>query len=356
MKDATNHDLAEREQIMVQNKYVTAAMTKNGPAFYKGQEIHPSVIDEGSDLLAEAMQDKDNLVNRHGIKVIPVRQSVDGAMPHFRISDENYQAKAQAFGETLHNRFRDTTHDMLEHSGSDAFRSIVSFDGAHNFRYGSAACEKEVDGYRPDVAVFHASDEVKGIVALEVVHSSPPSKEKVQAYMELGHVVLRLNIKTIAEAWLKSGAEVSDDDIKQFILQERYKVPRSVNRALLRQVNFVWLDLIERERERVRQIEIEARDRQAQLRAKREAQEDARAKIERDKQRAELRWRHQQHEAELAEKKRKAQAKIAAEHKARKERCLPCEHRYPCAYFLSSACGPNYTRSVASNYVSDARK
>ena len=207
MKDATNHDLAEREQIMVQNKYVTAAMTKNGPAFYKGQEIHPSVIDEGNDLLAEAMQDKDNLVNRHGIKVIPVRQSVDGAMPHFRISDENYQAKAQAFGETLHNRFRDATHDMLEHGGSDAFHNIVSFDGAHNFRYGNAVCEKEVDGYRPDVTVFHASDEVKGIVALEVVHSSPPSKEKVQAYMELGHVVLRLNISTITEAWLKSGAK-----------------------------------------------------------------------------------------------------------------------------------------------------
>jgi len=345
---------------MVQNKYVTAAMTKNGPAFYKGQEIHPSVIDEGNDLLAEAMQDKDNLVNRHGIKVIPVRQSVDGAMPHFRISDENYQAKAQAFGETLHNRFRDATHDMLEHGGSDTFHSIVSFDGAHNFRYGSAVCEKEVDGYRPDVTVFHASDEVKGIVALEVVHSSPPSKEKVQAYMELGHVVLRLNISTIAEAWLKSGVDVSDDDIKQFILQERYKVPRSVNRALLRQVNFVWLDLIEREAEERRQAEQKAikelleyvnrKDKEL------EAKKEARLKIERDKQRAKLRWRHQQHEAELAEKKRKAQTKIAAEHKAREERCLPCEHRYPCAYFLSSACGPNYTRSVASNYVSDARK
>lgn len=341
---------------MVKNKYVTAAMTKNGPAFYMGQEIHPSVIDEGSDLLTEAMRDKDNLVNRHGIKVIPVRQSVDGAMPHFRISDEKYQDKAHQFSETLHNRFRDVTHAMLENGGSDAFYNIVSFDGAHNFRYGSAACEKEVDGYRPDIAVFHASDEVEGIVALEVVHSSPPSKEKVQAYMELGHVVLRLNISIIAEAWLKSGSEVSDKDITQFILQERYKVPRSINKALLRQVNFVWLDLIERENARRRQVEIEARERQAQLRAKREAQEDAQAKIERDKQRAELRRKHEQHEAELAQKKRQAKAKIAAQHKAREERCLPCEHRYPCAYFLSSACGPNYTRSVASNHVSDARK
>ena len=63
-------------------------------------------------------------------------------------------------------------------------------------------------------------------------------------------------------------------------------MPRSINRALLRQVNFVWLDLIERENARRSQIEIEARDRQAQLRAKREAQEDAQAKIERDKNNA----------------------------------------------------------------------
>lgn len=345
---------------MAQNKYVTAAMTKNGPAFYKGQEIHPSVINEGSELLSLAMKDKQNLVNRHGVKVIPVKQSVDGAMPHFRVSDENYQAKAQAFGETLHNRFRDVTYEMLKEDGAQAFHNIVSFDGAHNFTYGDCACERMIDEYRPDVTVFHANEAVSGIIALEVIHSNPPSKEKVEAYMQLGHVVLRISIARIAEEWLKAGHDIADADIRQFILQERYKLPRSVNKRLLREVNFVWVDLNEsmkrRQRQAAENAAREARERQAQLRAKREAQEDARAKIERDKQRAELRWQHQQHEAELAEKKRKAQAKIAAEHKAREERCLPCEHRYPCAYFLSSACGPNYTRSVASNYVSDIRK
>ena len=141
---------------MTMIKHVSASMTKNGPAFYKGQEIHPSVIDEGSDLLSQAMQDKDNLINAHGVKVIPVKKSVDGALPHFRIHDERYQEKLGVFGETIHNRFRDVTFQMLQDDGGKSLHRITAFDGMDRFQYGNCKCESEVDGYRPDVAVSTA--------------------------------------------------------------------------------------------------------------------------------------------------------------------------------------------------------
>lgn len=275
---------------MTMIKHVSASMTKNGPAFYKGQEIHPSVIDEGSDLLSQAMQDKDNLINAHGVKVIPVKKSVDGALPHFRIHDERYQEKLGAFGETIHNRFRDVTFQMLQDDGGKSLHRITAFDGMDRFQYGNCKCESEVDGYRPDVAVFHQDASVKGILALEVIHHSPPSKEKVLSYLDKGHIILRLNIADIVQTWMKHGYVASDQDIANYILQTRYKYPRNINRKYLNDVQLIWIDLLERERQRIKlETEDEAIDRVVKDiwmencdRWERQAKERNDAKTERD--------------------------------------------------------------------------
>jgi len=366
-------------------KHVSASMTKNGPAFYKGQEIHPSVIDDGSDLLSQAMQDKDNLINAHGVKVIPVKKSVDGALPHFRIHDERYQEKLGVFGETIHNRFRDVTFQMLKHDGGKSLHRITAFDGMDRFQYGDCKCESEVDGYRPDVAVFHQDASIKGILALEVIHHSPPSKEKVLSYLDKGHIILRLNIADIVQTWMKQGYVASDQDIANYILQTRYKYPRNINRKYLNDVQLVWIDLLERERQKKLQDEddrfmkewldkakqkykaakekadhnyelmlqsIERHRQRAEADQKHEKDEavniitpEKQDKI--DKQRAELKQRHIEHEAELREQVRQAKAKIEAQRKANEERCKPCEHRLPCPFYLSNSCGPKYQRSVA---------
>lgn len=329
-------------------KHVSASMTKNGPAFYKGQEIHPSVIDEGSDLLSQAMQDKDNLINAHGVKVIPVKKSVDGALPHFRIHDERYQEKLGAFGETIHNRFRDITFQMLQDDGGKSLHRITAFDGMDRFQYGNCKCESEVDGYRPDVAVFHQDASVKGILALEVIHHSPPSKEKVLSYLEKGHIILRLNIADIVQTWMKHGYVASDQDIANYILQTRYKYPRNINRKYLNDVQLIWIDLLERERQEARE--------KGEFKHIAKVAKRVRPKV--NIWALQKEYERQQQEtisettARIKEEQRQEQPnEIEAQWKANEERCKPCEHRLPCPFYLSNSCGPKYQRSVAHDFA-----
>lgn len=307
-------------------RHVTAERdTKQGVVYYKGEPIHPKVIDEVNEknpdevkmreLLDQALEDRDNLVNVHDFKVVPVRRSEKGALPHFRVNDPNYQEKLFALGVTLHDRFRDLMYDKLQTEGSDWFRSSVSFDGMDKFQYGSCDKETMLEGYRPDITVSHRDGSVKGKIALEVINSSPPSEGKKEALAEANHIILRLNIKAYAESCALDGFNPTDSEIEQFILERRFRLPRTADRSRLQSVVLVWVDLLA-------------------------AQEKVRAYM----QRQDRLW----YEDYTREKRQRIMREEAIMHK-----CGSCEFKYPCPYAYSPKCGPGYTYLNASDRASD---
>lgn len=316
----------EHHEIIGLTRYVEAEKdTKQGVVYYKGEPIHPKVIDEVDEakpdevkmreLLDQALEDRDNLVNIHDFKVVPVRRSEKGALPHFRVNDGNYQEKLFALGVTLHDRFRDLMYNKLQTEGSDWFRSSVSFDGMDKFQYGSCDKETMLEGYRPDITVSHLDASVKGKIALEVINSSPPSEGKKEALSEANHIILRLNIKAYAESCAQDGFDPTDRDLKQFILDRRFRLPRTADRSRLQSVVLVWVDLIA-------------------------AQEKVRAYMKRQ----DLLW----HEDYTREKRQQIMREEAIMHK-----CGSCEFKYPCPYAYSPKCGPGYTFLNASDNASD---
>jgi len=233
---------------------VTAEHTKNGVVYYKGEPIHPAVIEKVDEndpyqvkmreLLDQALEDRDNLVNIHSFKVVPVKRGEKGALPHFRVNDPNYQDKLFALGVTLHDRFRDLMYDKLQNEGSDWFFKSVYFDDMDQFQYGSCSKETMLEGYRPDITVSHRDASVKGKIALEVINTSPPSEGKNDALTEAGHIILRLNIKAYAESCALYGFNPTDNDLEQLILKKRFRLPRTADRSMLQSVVLIWTDLL----------------------------------------------------------------------------------------------------------------
>lgn len=239
----------------MRERYVDAERdTKQGVVHYKGEALHPAIIDEVNEadpeqvrmrqLLDEAMEDRENLVNVHGIKVVPVKRSETGTLPHFRVNDAKYQDKLFALGVTLHDRFRDLMYEKLQKEGSDWFRKTVYFDGMDSFQYGECSKETELEKYRPDITVSHRDTSVEGKIALEIINTSPPSEEKRDALTNAGHIILRLNIKAYAESCAMDGFYPTDEDLKQFILDKRFRLPRSVDRNKVQSVVLIWTDLL----------------------------------------------------------------------------------------------------------------
>jgi len=239
----------------MRERYVDAERdTKQGVAYYKGEAIHPAVIEKVNKdnpdqvrmkmLLDEAMQDRDNLLNADGRQVVPVKRGELGALPHFRVNDAEYQDKLFALGITLHDRFRDLMYDNLVAKGGDWFRKSVSFDGMDSFVYGSCDKETVLENYRPDITVSYSDRTVGGKLALEIVNTSPPSEEKKDALLNAGHIILRLNIKSYAESCAMDGFNPTDNDLKHFIMDKRFRLPRTVDRNKVQSVVLVWTDLL----------------------------------------------------------------------------------------------------------------
>lgn len=239
----------------MRERYVDAERdTKQGVVYYKGEAIHPAVIDNVNqsdpeqvrmrELLDEAMQDRENLVNVHGIKVVPVKRSETGTLPHFRVNDPKYQDKLFALGVTLHDRFRDLMYDNLVAKGGNWLRNAVYFDGMDSFVYGSCDKETVLENYRPDITVSHSDRSVGGKLALEIVNTSPPSEEKKDALLNAGHIILRLNIKSYAESCAMDGFNPTDNDLKHFIMDKRFRLPRTADRSKVQSVVLVWTDLL----------------------------------------------------------------------------------------------------------------
>lgn len=296
-------------------RYVDAERdTKHGVVYYKGQPIHPAIIDKVDEtkpdqvkmreLLDQALQERQDLVNVHGINVVPVKRSEKGALPHFRVSDDKYQEKLFALGVTLHDRFRDLMYENLVKKGSDWFRKSVSFDDMKSFIYGTCDKETVLENYRPDITVSHRNKTVTGKLALEIVNTSPPSNEKKDALLNAGHIILRLNIKTYVEMCAFKGINPTDRDIENFILEKRFRLPRTVNRNLLKSVVLIWTDLIA-----------------------------AQEKMRKYMQRQHRLW----YIDYLREKSGQKLREEAIMHK-----CGSCLYKYPCAYAFSPECGPNY--------------
>lgn len=307
-------------------RYVDAERdTKHGVVYYKGQPIHPAIIDKVDEakpeqvkmreLLDQALQDRQDLVNVHGINVVPVKRSEKGALPHFRVSDDKYQEKLFALGVTLHDRFRDLTYENLVKEGSDWFRKSVSFDGMGSFIYGTCDKETTLENYRPDITVSHRNKTVTGKLALEIVNTSPPSNEKKDALLSAGHIILRLNIKAYVEMCAFEGINPTDRDIENFILEKRFRLPRTVNRNLLKSVVLIWTDLIA-----------------------------AQEKMRKYMQRQHRLW----YIDYLIEKRGQKLREEAIMHK-----CGSCLYKHPCAYAFSPECGPNYKFAHAPDNASD---
>ena len=310
----------------MRERYVDAERdTKQGVVYYKGEAIHPAVIEKVNEdnpdqvrmkmLLDEALQDRDNLVNIHGFKVVPIKRGETGALPHFRVNDANYQDKLFALGVTLHDRFRDLMYDKLQDEGSDWFRKAVYFDGMDQFQYGSCDKETALEGYRPDITVAHRNASVKGKLALEIINTNPPSEGKKDALTEAGHIILRLNIKSYAESCALGGFNPTDNDLKHFILDKKFRLPRTVDRSKVQSVVLIWTDLVA-------------------------AREKVKAYISRQNKlwlhdyMIEKKWRKVRNEAII-------------------NKCSSCKYKYPCAFAYSPHCGGIYSFVSASDNASD---
>ena len=310
----------------MRERYVDAERdTKQGVVYYKGEALHPAIIDKVNEsdpeqvrmreLLDEAMQDRENLVNVHGIKVVPVKRSETGTLPHFRVNDAKYQDKLFALGVTLHDRFRDLMYDNLVAKGRNWFRKAVYFDGMDSFAYGSCDKETVLENYRPDITVSHSDRSVVGKLALEIVNTSPPSDEKKDALINAGHIILRLNIRSYAESCAMDGFNPTDNDLKHFIMDKRFRLPRTVDRNKVQSVVLVWTDLVAT-REKIK----------AYIRREH--------KLWVDDFMREKKWRHIRDEAI-------------------KNKCSSCRFKYPCPYAYSPKCGPNYSYMSASDNASN---
>jgi hypothetical protein len=112
-----------------------------------------------------------------------------------------------------------------------------------------------------------------------------------------------------------NGFNPTDNDLKHFIMDKRFRLPRTADRSKVQSVVLVWTDLVA-------------------------AREKVKAYIRRE------------HKLWIDDYMREKKLRYVRD-EAIKNKCSSCKFKYPCPYAYSPKCGPNYSYLSASDIASD---
>lgn len=203
------------------------ADTKHGYGLWRGHLVHPgfgTVSDEGvptGTRMEEIVASGDPITDAKGLGIRLSWRAPKGVVPHFFVSDRDFQQKISASYPAFHHASVRLLADYIRSRGYAGLRQVVQKNQLpkNPFVVGHVQTEKTftVDDvvYRPDIVVENAEPNFPRI-ELEVVNRHGPSRERIDAACSEGALVLWMSIRDLVEEALldgRSGALVPPDDV-----------------------------------------------------------------------------------------------------------------------------------------------
>lgn len=180
-------------------------------------------------------------------------------------------------------------------------------------------------------------------IAMEITFTSGQSDKRLNDMIKAGVKVYEANIYNHTLQAAKDGVKIDHQFYKDYLMRRGFREQSSKDRRTLLDVEIIRLEqLLKRQ-----QMDIAAKARAGE----REKEDQLRRAKEREFQQSREQWQKQRAERqqlEHEEREKRKREELRAVEDARlvlldhHAECYQCKHRYPCAYFLSSKCGPEY--------------
>lgn len=330
---------------------VRLAESKEFAVYEDGQFVHAGLVlghndgidEQGFDHRALFQERKAQSVypyRMQGVRVTAVKEHTNKGMiikPYWRGMPEDVERIINDPESNFHKMAKQACIALLNEG---KFNAIVS-PQIRQFEFGGCAQELPIKAgeqqHFADVGVWdHRLP--NNPIAMEVTYKSQQTKDRILRLSQAGVHVYNINILDRTREALRKGKIVNVDFYRQMMLAKKFQLKADTESTLALNALYIQVAMLKEQEERKlamrKAAEIRARaemkSRQQAERRKAESLRDALSKKQ-ELERQNTAWMQRlANERALADKK-------LADHKAL---CRRCKHRFPCPYYLSSACGP----------------